>query len=141
MNNVSNNAQRSTLWLLPSVSTLLFKILWRNDRNNNGGVSVEAGLFSSPILSFICHVKRWARRCSAFVWSCSSLAVTLISPILACRLMNTVYTNHFSLILVSPALSQLLICCKCWSVAIFNVDCRGNLGYFFSPTFLLTCLF
>ena len=141
MNNVSNNAQRSTLRSLQSISTILFKILLRNDCNKNGGVSVEAGLFSFPILSFICHVKRWTRRCDVFVLSYSALVVTLIAPILACTLMVMVYTKPFSLILVSPALSKLLICCKCWPVAIFNVDCHGNLGYFFLPTFLLMCLF
>ena len=118
MSNASNNAQRSTLWSLQSVSTLLFKILLLNDCDRNGELSFESRSFSFTILSFIYHVKHWERRRVALVWPCSALAVPLISPMLVCVLMKTFLKNPFCLILVSPALLQLHICCKCWSAEV-----------------------
>ena len=101
------------------------------------GFPLRMDYFLPHFFSFICHIKHWARRCNVFVSSCSALAVTFISPILACTLMETVYTKTSSLILVFHSLLQLLICCKCWSVAIFNIDCCSNLGYLFFAYFSL----
>ena len=144
MNNASNNAQRSTLRSLQSVSTLLIKILLQNDRDSNGGVSVESRSFYFTISSFIRHVKRWARRRVALVWPRSALTVPLISPILVCALMHAFFKSLLAWYWhPSPCRNSIFVANVDLprSAAIFNVDCRGNLRYFFLPTFLLTCLF